>query len=108
MRISESAELKDNTLILQDDFKDNDKYNNVKDCDDDDEAVDSDVDPSRLPMGMTLFKEKVIKIIKCGGFEDKRPSKLSVEELLNLLSLFNENKIYFHVKRGDGNNEELY
>ncbi|XVE82543.1 hypothetical protein DITRI_Ditri16bG0013700 [Diplodiscus trichospermus] len=45
---------------------------------------------------MTLFKEKIVGILKTGRFEDKRPSKLSNEELLHLLSLFNQAGIYFH------------
>ncbi|XP_022752150.1 ribosomal RNA small subunit methyltransferase, mitochondrial [Durio zibethinus] len=45
---------------------------------------------------MTLFKENIVGILKTGGFEDKRPSKLSNEELLHLLSLFNQAGIYFH------------
>ncbi|OMO56957.1 Ribosomal RNA adenine methylase transferase [Corchorus capsularis] len=45
---------------------------------------------------MTLFKEKIVGILKTGGFHDKRPSKLSNEELLYILSLFNQAGIYFH------------
>ncbi|CAK8539945.1 unnamed protein product [Lathyrus sativus] len=42
-----------------------------------------------------LFKEKIVGVLKKGGFDDKRPSKLSIEELLCLLSLFNEVGVYF-------------
>lgn len=45
--------------------------------------------------GVSSFKEKMIGVIREGGFEDKRPSKLSIEELLHLLSLFNQAGIYF-------------
>ncbi|XVF15838.1 hypothetical protein REPUB_Repub09cG0190800 [Reevesia pubescens] len=45
---------------------------------------------------MSLFKEKIVGILISNGFEDKRPSKLSNEELLHLLSLFNQAGIYFH------------
>lgn len=44
----------------------------------------------------SLFKEKIIKVLKSSGFEDKRPSKLCNEELLHLLSLFNQAGICFH------------
>ncbi|KAH7566339.1 hypothetical protein JRO89_XS08G0140200 [Xanthoceras sorbifolium] len=44
----------------------------------------------------SLFKEKIVEVLKSGGFEDKRPSKLFNEELLHLLSLFNQAGIYFH------------
>lgn len=44
---------------------------------------------------MSFFREKVIDILRSGGFEGKRPSKLSNEEFLLLLSLFNQSGIYF-------------
>ncbi|RAL46539.1 hypothetical protein DM860_004818 [Cuscuta australis] len=45
---------------------------------------------------LTSFKEMVINVLSFGGFDDKRPSKLSHEELLHLLSLFNQAGISFH------------
>lgn len=48
--------------------------------------------------GENSFKEKIIGVLRSGGFEDKRPSKLSNEELLRLLALFNQAGIYFHDK----------
>lgn len=55
--------------------------------------------------GFTSFKEKIIGVLRTGEFEDKRPAKLSIEELLHLLSLFNQAGIYFanhgHLKRED-------
>ncbi|KAE9612960.1 hypothetical protein Lal_00027710 [Lupinus albus] len=51
------------------------------------------------------FKEKIIGVLKTGGFEDKRPCKLSVEDLLHLLSLFNDAGIYFN-ERGHLRSEE--
>ncbi|XWS33810.1 hypothetical protein CRYUN_Cryun22dG0114800 [Craigia yunnanensis] len=72
-------------------------------CDDDyegnneeEETDGDDVFASSCDVEMTLFKEKIVGILKKGGFEDKRPSKLSNEELLHLLSLFNQAGIYFH------------
>lgn len=44
---------------------------------------------------VSYFKEKVVGILKSGGFEGKRPSKLSNEELLHLLQLFNQNGVQF-------------
>ncbi|XP_024932008.2 LOW QUALITY PROTEIN: ribosomal RNA small subunit methyltransferase, mitochondrial [Ziziphus jujuba] len=49
-------------------------------------------------MRLNSFKEKIIGVLKSGCFEDKRPSKLSNEELLRLLALFNQAGIYFHDK----------
>ncbi|KAK2990446.1 hypothetical protein RJ640_011194 [Escallonia rubra] len=56
-----------------------------------------------LETGASLFKDKLVGILKSGGFEDKRPSKLSNEDLLHLLSLFNQAGIHFHdrAKPGD-------
>ncbi|XP_074295167.1 ribosomal RNA small subunit methyltransferase, mitochondrial-like isoform X2 [Silene latifolia] len=104
MRISTLMESKDNTSAFQDDFTVIDDNEDVKD----DHGIVNDADPSRLlysAMGKTLFKEKVVGILKSSGFEDKRPSKLSVEGLLHLLSLFNQNKIFFHDKGGKGSND---
>ncbi|XP_059623553.1 ribosomal RNA small subunit methyltransferase, mitochondrial [Cornus florida] len=60
-------------------------------------------------MGMNLFKEKIIGVLKSSGFEDKRPSKLSNEELLHLLSLFNQAGIHFRdrAKKRDASNVEF-
>ncbi|KAJ9561935.1 hypothetical protein OSB04_007095 [Centaurea solstitialis] len=49
-----------------------------------------------LGTGVKSFKEKVIGIVRSAGLEDKRPLKLSNEELMYLLSLFNEAGIRFH------------
>ena len=41
------------------------------------------------------FKDKVLKVLKEGGFEEKRASKLTLQEFLYLLSLFNKAAIHF-------------
>ncbi|GFY87958.1 ribosomal RNA adenine dimethylase family protein [Actinidia rufa] len=51
---------------------------------------------SCLGMEMNLFREKIIGVVKSSGFEDKRPSKMSHEEFLHLLSSFNGAGIWFH------------
>ncbi|PKI69990.1 ribosomal RNA small subunit methyltransferase, mitochondrial [Punica granatum] len=43
-----------------------------------------------------LFREKVVSVLRLDGFEDKRPSKLSNDELLHLLGQLNGAGIYFH------------
>lgn len=53
----------------------------------------------------SLLKERIAGVLKTGGFEDKRPSKLSLEELLHLLSLFNHAGIFFQDSE-DMNNED--
>ncbi|KAI3420630.1 rRNA adenine N(6)-methyltransferase, partial [Psidium guajava] len=45
---------------------------------------------------MNSFKEKIVGILRAEGFEDKRPSKLSNEELLHLLAVLNHAGVYFH------------
>ncbi|TKY70439.1 Ribosomal RNA small subunit methyltransferase [Spatholobus suberectus] len=52
--------------------------------------------------GLTSFKEKIVGVLRTEGFEQKRPSKLSLEELLHLHSLFNQAGIYFN-RRGQHN-----
>ncbi|PON99545.1 Ribosomal RNA adenine dimethylase [Trema orientale] len=63
-----------------------------EDTDDEEECCSS----SGSEMGVSIFREKIIRVLKSGGFEDKRPSKLSNEELLRLLALFNQAGIFFH------------
>lgn len=41
------------------------------------------------------FKDKVLGVLKLGGFEYKRSSKLTQADFMNLLSLFNEAGIHF-------------
>lgn len=41
------------------------------------------------------FKVKIVNVLKEGDFEDKRSSKLTQQEFLYLLSLFNKAGIYF-------------
>ncbi|XP_010277807.1 PREDICTED: ribosomal RNA small subunit methyltransferase, mitochondrial isoform X2 [Nelumbo nucifera] len=56
---------------------------------------------------LVSFKEMIAEVLKAGGFEAKRPSKLSIEELLHLLSLLNQAGIYFNdrTKGKDVSNE---
>lgn len=61
--------------------------------------VEEYVSDSSLGTEMSVFKDKIVEVLKVGGFEDKRPSKLSNEELLCLLSLFNRSGIRFHDSR---------
>ncbi|KAF8020160.1 hypothetical protein BT93_G0767 [Corymbia citriodora subsp. variegata] len=44
---------------------------------------------------VTEFKEKVLNVLKEGDFEEKRSSKLTQQEFLYLLSLFNKAGIHF-------------
>ncbi|XP_071735610.1 ribosomal RNA small subunit methyltransferase, mitochondrial [Rutidosis leptorrhynchoides] len=67
--------------------------------DDDCNVSDDDDDEGELSVVGTevnMFKDKLVGILKTAGLEDKRPSKLSNEELMYLLSLFNKAGICFH------------
>ncbi|KAL5999472.1 hypothetical protein ACLOJK_037757 [Asimina triloba] len=53
--------------------------------DEDDDEIDSEREGGDA-LETALFKEKIVGVLKANGYEEKRPSKLSVEELLHLLS----------------------
>ncbi|PIN12670.1 Ribosomal RNA adenine dimethylase [Handroanthus impetiginosus] len=59
-----------------------------KDDDDDIEMDDGDAKASD-------FKNKVLGVLKLGGFEEKRSSKLTQADFMHLLSLFNKAGIHF-------------
>ncbi|XP_021718092.1 ribosomal RNA small subunit methyltransferase, mitochondrial-like [Chenopodium quinoa] len=101
MRISCFISVNKETPMLHPSSESSDKYEDAESVE-----VLSDSTPS-LETRVSLFKEKVIKILRTSGFEDKRPLKISIEELLHLLSLFNENKIYFHGNEKDVSNTAL-
>ncbi|XP_021714604.1 ribosomal RNA small subunit methyltransferase, mitochondrial-like [Chenopodium quinoa] len=105
MRISCFMGVSKETPMLHPSSESSDKYEDA-------EGVEVLNDPMgnstpSLETAVSLFKEKVIKILRTSGFEDKRPLKISIEELLHLLSLFNENKIYFHGNVEDVSNTAL-
>lgn len=63
--------------------------------DDTTDTEDIDVESDRDNGKFVCFKEKIVNILKSGGYEDKRSSKLSVKEFLRLISLFNKEGIHF-------------
>lgn len=72
-------------------------YDEDKEEEEGNESDEGNGDPSPgSEMEMSLFKEKINGVLKLGGFDDKRPAKLSGKELLQLLSLFNQAGIHFH------------
>jgi 18S rRNA (adenine1779-N6/adenine1780-N6)-dimethyltransferase len=67
---------------------------------DDDDGVDDDEDEMDVEDGVadavqSEFKDKVLGVLKEGDFEEKRSSKLSLQDFLYLLSLFNKAGIHF-------------
>ncbi|KAK6798053.1 hypothetical protein RDI58_005755 [Solanum bulbocastanum] len=70
----------------------------VNDTEDEDGLSNEDIVNFSSDVGkdLTLFREIINDILRSGGFEDKRSSKLSHKELLDLLSLFNRARICFH------------
>ncbi|CAA7044261.1 unnamed protein product [Microthlaspi erraticum] len=65
----------------------------------DDDEMDDDDEDMEMDEGQggqaSEFKEKVMNVLKEGDFEEKRSSKLSQQEFLYLLSLFNKSGIHF-------------
>ncbi|XP_058778622.1 ribosomal RNA small subunit methyltransferase [Vicia villosa] len=66
----------------------------------DDDGVDDDEDEMDVEDGgangvQSEFKNKVLGVLKEGDYEDKRSSKLSLQEFIYLLSLFNKAGIHF-------------
>lgn len=65
---------------------------------DNDDGVDDDemeVEDGDAEEVQSEFKDKVLGVLKEGDFEDKRSSKLTLQEFLYLLSLFNKAGIHF-------------
>ncbi|KAL9315679.1 hypothetical protein ACSQ67_016680 [Phaseolus vulgaris] len=64
---------------------------------DDDEADDDEmeVEDGETDEVQSEFKDKVLGVLKEGDFEEKRSSKLTLQEFLYLLSLFNKAGIHF-------------
>lgn len=63
-----------------------------------DDGVDDDemdVEDGGADEVQSEFKDKVLGVLKEGDFEEKRSSKLSLQEFLYLLSLFNKAGIHF-------------
>lgn len=65
------------------------------DMTDDEELVDEDGSDAASNAELALFKNKIVSLLNDSGYEDKRPSKLSNEQLLSLLSAFNKVGVYF-------------
>ncbi|XP_045827258.1 ribosomal RNA small subunit methyltransferase-like [Trifolium pratense] len=64
----------------------------------DDDGVDDDemdVEDGGTDEVQSEFKEKVLGVLKEGDFEEKMSSKLTLQEFLYLLSLFNKAGIHF-------------
>ncbi|KAH6820345.1 Ribosomal RNA adenine dimethylase family protein [Perilla frutescens var. hirtella] len=65
---------------------------------DKDEEKDDDDDDMEMDDGdakASDFKNKIVGVLKLGDFEDKRASKLTQEDFMHLLSLFNRAGIHF-------------
>ncbi|KAE9445848.1 hypothetical protein C3L33_22261, partial [Rhododendron williamsianum] len=61
----------------------------------DDERDDEDMEVEVGDTRASDFKDKILGLLKQGGFEDKRSSKLSQEDFMHLLSVFNKAGIHF-------------
>lgn len=56
---------------------------------------DDDVEMDEGDGKGSAFKSKVLGVLKAGGFEDKRSSKLAQADFMHLLSIFNKAGIHF-------------
>lgn len=61
----------------------------------DDERDDEDMEVEVGDTKASDFKDKILGLLKQGGFEDKRSSKLSQEDFMHMLSVFNKAGIHF-------------
>lgn len=61
----------------------------------DDERDEEEMEVEEGDMRTSDFKDKVLGVLKQGGFEEKRSSKLSQEDFMYLLSVFNKAGIHF-------------
>ncbi|KAJ0105440.1 hypothetical protein Patl1_19657 [Pistacia atlantica] len=77
------------------DFKEDQKMDMDGGTDDEMEVEDDDDDEGDAEGEVSGFKDKVLAVLKEGQFEEKRASKLTQQEFLYLLSLFNKAGIHF-------------
>lgn len=77
------------------DFKEDKKMDMDGGTDDEMEVEDGDDDEGDAEGEVSGFKDKVLAVLKEGQFEEKRASKLTQQEFLYLLSLFNKAGIHF-------------
>ncbi|XP_052182854.1 ribosomal RNA small subunit methyltransferase [Diospyros lotus] len=61
----------------------------------DDDEMEMEVEVEDGDTRGSDFKEKVLSVLKQGGFEEKRSSKLAQADFMHLLSLFNKAGIHF-------------
>ncbi|CAL1408628.1 unnamed protein product [Linum trigynum] len=87
------------TRTVSDSRNDEGYENDDEESDYDEEEMESPGCGSGTTLG--LFKEKIIGVLRSGGFEDKRPVKMKNEELLELLSLLNQSGVFFHNQADD-------
>lgn len=69
--------------------------NEAMEIDDDEMDEELDVEGGDAEGEASEFKDKILGVLKEGDFEDKRSSKLTLQEFLYLLSLFNKAGIHF-------------
>ena len=77
------------------DFGDFDDDQGMEVDDDGEDDDEMDVEDGGADEVQNEFKKKVLGVLKEGDFEEKRSSKLTSEEFLSLLSLFNKAGLHF-------------
>lgn len=61
----------------------------------DGDGMDVEEEDGNNQQGNAFFKEKCLAVLGEGGYEDKRSSKLTQDDFLRLLALFNKAGIHF-------------
>ncbi|XP_061343994.1 ribosomal RNA small subunit methyltransferase-like [Gastrolobium bilobum] len=94
LKLSQEGSLKE--IDTKMDFS---SFGDDQDMEMDDYGVDDDdemeVEDGEADQVQSEFKDKVLGVLKEGDFEEKRSSKLTLQEFLYLLSLFNKAGIHF-------------
>ncbi|EGR27310.1 hypothetical protein IMG5_198180 [Ichthyophthirius multifiliis] len=86
-------------LVMDEEFEEDEqqqkKNKNKNKNDDQEEENDMQEENNENNDTKQLFKEKISKILIDNKFNEKRPSKLDIDDFLKLLYLFNQNDIHF-------------
>ena len=62
---------------------------------DSDDEMDNEVEEVDLKKEISIFKEKILNLLKENKYETNRAIKMDIDDFLNLLNIFNNNGIHF-------------
>lgn len=93
LKLSQEGSLEETNTKM--DFSNFGEYQDMEMDDDGGDEDDMEVEGEDAEEVQSEFKDKVLGVLKEGDFEEKRSSKLTLQEFLYLLSLFNKAGIHF-------------